>query len=321
MLIQDAYADERFDSSYDESTGFKTRSLLTVPLVEGGRVLGVVQVINPQDRPSFDDQDQKLFEAFAGIAAVTVPKARLFDAEKQMANKLREALEAERRLTIANTKMGHFLPRHVVEEIARDREKTLALGGRLIEATIMFSDVVGFTRLSESMRAQKVVSFLTESVAAMATIIESECGGMIDKFIGDGIMALFLPSPDQAEPPDLRAVRAGVRMQRKIAQLRADWSERRPELADLKARVGIHTGEVVAGNIGSELRMDYTVIGDNVNVASRIESNGTGDAVLISDTTYEAVSDSVVAHRLQPLHVKNREQPVEVWSVRLDSLT
>jgi len=317
LLIRDAYQDPRFDPSYDQRTGFHTRSILTVPISTKDEIVGVVQVINKRGDAEFDQDDLRLFQSFAGMASVSLENARLFQETKQMADDLRVALEAERRLAIEKEKMGAYIPKQVVDDISRNREQKLALGGKVVRGTIMFSDIRGFTRLSENLEPQAVVSFLNEYMTAMTTIIEDE-GGIVDKFIGDGIMAVFLPV-DAGDNHALRAARSGIRMQQCIVELERGWRSSRPELAGIQCRVGINTGEVVSGNIGSETRMDYTVIGDNVNVTSRIESNGRGGEVHLSESTYLEVKDHITAVRLEPIHVKNRVQPVQVYAIQVTS--
>ena len=314
LLIPNAYEDPRFDRSYDERTGFHTRSILTVPITIKNEIAGVVQVINKIGAQAFDEHDLRLFRSFANMTSVALENARLFEQTRQMADDLRAALEVERRLTIEKEKMGAYIPKQVVDEISRNREQKLALGGKLVRATILFSDVQGFTRLSEHMAPQVVVSFLNEYMTAMTAIIEAE-GGIVDKFIGDGIMAVFLPG-DDADNHALRAVRSGIRMQHRLGELRQGWRTSQPELMNVQARIGINTGEVVSGNIGSETRMDYTVVGDNVNVTSRIESNTRAGEVHLSEATYLDVKDHIDAARLDPITVKNRVQPVQVYAVR-----
>jgi adenylate cyclase len=313
LLIPDAYQDPRFDSSYDQRTGFRTRSILTVPLRTNEGVIGVVQVMNKIGGHAFDQHDLNLFESFASMAGISLQNARLFDRIKKMAEDLREALEKERWLAIEKEKMGAYIPRHVVDEISRNREEKLALGGKTVRATMLFSDVVGFTKLSEELEPQEVVGFLNEYMTAMANAVE-DGGGILDKFIGDGLMAIFLPR-DEGDNHALRAVGVGLRMHQHLAGLREAWKASRPGFGNLQIRIGINTGEVVAGNIGSQTRMDYTVIGDNVNLASRIESTGRAGEVHVSEAVYEAVQDHVEATSLGPMKVKNRVQPVEVYVI------
>lgn len=315
QLIPDAYQDPRFDSSYDKRSGFRTRSILTVPLKVKDEVTGVVQVINKVGEAAFDTHDLELFLSFASQASVALDNARLYEHTRAMAVDLRDALEQERRLTIEKEKMGAYVPKHVVDEISRNREQKLALGGKTVNLTILFSDIQGFTRLSEAMEPQQVIGFLNVYMTAMTTIIEEE-GGIIDKFIGDGIMAIFTATSED-DNHALRAVRAGIRMQQKVCVLRREWETNRPELAGMQIRVGINTGEVVAGNIGSQTRMDYTVVGDNVNVASRIESVSRAGEVCISEPTYHDIAGIIAATKLEPVYVKNRVQPVHVYTVQV----
>jgi adenylate cyclase len=313
LLIPDAYQDPRFDSSYDQRTGFRTRSILTVPLRTNEGVIGVVQVMNKIGGHAFDQHDLNLFESFASMAGISLQNARLFDRIKKMAEDLREALEKERWLAIEKEKMGAYIPRHVVDEISRNREEKLALGGKTVRATVLFSDIVGFTKLSEELEPQEVVGFLNEYMTAMTNAVDSG-GGIVDKFIGDGLMAIFLPQ-GEGDNHALRAVGVGLRMHRHLSELREAWKASRPGFGNLQIRIGVNTGEVVAGNIGSETRMDYTVIGDNVNLASRIESTGRAGEVHVSEAVYEAVQDHVEATSLGPMKVKNRVQPVEVYVI------
>jgi adenylate cyclase len=309
LLIADAYADPRFDRSYDERTGFRTRSLLTVPMHSKGVVIGVVQVINKAGEASFDEDDLHLLESFAAQAGVSLENARLLDETRRMADDLRVALEAERRLSIEKAKMGAYIPKTVVDEISKSREEKLALGGKTLPATILFSDIKGFTALSERLDPQDTVAFLNVYMTAMTGVIEEE-GGIVDKFIGDGIMAVF--SDVEGGSHAGAAVRAGVRMQKRLEEMRqAD-----PAIRKVQMRIGINTGDVVAGNVGSLTRMDYTVIGDNVNVASRIEGVCVPDGVLVSASTWQWVQEGFVAEEQEPVRVKNRGEPVKTFLIR-----
>src|SRR5205823_9642596 len=117
--------------------------------------------------------------------------------------------------------MGAYIPKQVVDEISRNREQKLALGGKAERLTILFADIVGFTRLAENMTPQEVVGFLNVYMTAMTDVIEAE-DGLIDKFIGDGIMAIFTSASGEDDHP-IRAVRAGMRMQEQLSELRRQW--------------------------------------------------------------------------------------------------
>jgi class 3 adenylate cyclase len=315
LRVTDAYQDPRFDPFYDSQSGFKTRSLLAVPIILNGEIIGVLEVINKIGQEAFDEHDVSLFQSFASSAGAALENARLFEQTKRMAEELRDALQKERWLAIEKEKLGAYIPKHVVTEISRNREERLALGGKVVRATVLFSDITGYTRLSEDMEPQQVVAALNVYMTAMADIIEAQAG-IVDKFLGDGIMAVFTPASD-SDNHALRAVRSGIQMQQKLAELRHDWAHTRAPLADLQMRIGINTGEMVAGNIGSQTRMDYTVIGDDVNVASRIESACRPGAVYVSDATFQRVRGSIEGERMDPLHVKNRVQPVQMYRIQV----
>ena len=145
----------------------------------------------------------------------------------------------------------------------------------------------------------------------LSNIIEDE-GGIVDKFIGDGIMAVF--TDNEAEHA-MAAVKAGLRMQATVQSERDSWGSIDPDLARVDIRIGVNSGRVISGNVGSEQRMDYTVIGDNVNVASRIEQACNPGEVLISLSTYEDVKLRIKSKQMDPIKVKNRDQEVLTYSV------
>jgi adenylate cyclase len=312
LLIDDAYADSRFDRGFDERTGFRTTGLITVPMSSKGAILGVIQVLNKTTTKGealrFTSDDVELLEAFAAQAAISLENARLLESTRKMADDLRDALEAERNLAIEKAKMGAYVPRNVMDQISKNREEKLALGGKTIVASILFSDIKGFTALSEKLDPQEIVKFLNIYMTAMCNAIESH-GGIVDKFIGDGIMAVFTGETENDHA--VAAIRAALAMQAALKELR----ESNPVVSEIRMRIGINTGEVVAGNIGSQTRMDYTVIGDNVNVASRIEGSSTPDGVLVSASTWQAAQPHFHGIAQPPLSVKNRAQPVMTYLV------
>ena len=165
------------------------------------------------------------------------------------------------------TTFGKYMTSSVMDHLLAGK---VALGGESLRVTILFSDIRSFTTISESMDPQHLVALLNEYFTEMVSIVMDE-GGVVDKYIGDAIMAVFgapVPKPEDA----VNAVRAAVRMRRALRTLNERLDIAR-DIAPLRTGIGIHTGEVVAGNIGSERRMEYTVIGDAVNLASRLESS------------------------------------------------
>ena len=289
LLVPDAYEDSRFNPEADKRSGFRTRSVLCVPLMIQDRILGVVQVLNNKNKESFEQRDLQTFTSFADSAAIAIENARLYEEIKQRAEELKEALERERWLTLQRDKLGKYVPKSVVEEIERDREQVLASATRTIECTILFSDIKGFTSFTEANPAEKMVEMLNQYHTEMIAVID-KYNGILDKFMGDGIMVVFLQEDDQ-DNHALRAVQCGIDMQHEVARLDLEWIAQ--GLGHLSIRVGVNTGEVISGSIGASTRMDYTVVGDTVNVASRLESNGKPGAVLMSDTAYSRLEGTV----------------------------
>jgi adenylate cyclase len=200
-----------------------------------------------------------------------------------------------------------------VAQLADDPSK-INLGGRRAELTILFSDIRGFTSISEKMEPHEVIEFLNEYLSEMAAIVK-HAGGTLDKFIGDAVMAFWgepVHHPDHAD----RAADCALAMQATTAQLAARWvAEGKP---DIHIGVGINTAEVVVGNIGSvEHKLDYTVIGDGVNLASRLESANkefhTG--IIISEFTLAKLGDRFAVRALGDVKVKGKERPVAIFEL------
>ncbi len=204
-----------------------------------------------------------------------------------------------------------YVSTQVMEQVLKDPSQ-LALGGARKRTSVMFTDIRGFTSMSETMQPEEVVSIINVYLSLQTEIvIRNE--GMLDKFVGDCVMAVYgLPfaKPDDA----LRAVRTGVEIQAAILKLNAVRSKE--GLKTITIGIGVNTGDVVAGNMGSPQKMDYTVIGDSVNLAARLEANAEGGTVLISESTYEEVKDYVVAEKLAPIPVKGKKDKVVVYSIK-----
>lgn len=205
-----------------------------------------------------------------------------------------------------------YVAESVVDELIANPE-LLALGGEERELTVLFCDVAGFTSISEGLTPTELVSLLNEYLTEMTEIVFNQ-GGIIDKYEGDAMMAEFgvpVPHEDHA----WRGCIAALLMQRKLAEMRTTWeAEGKPEL---HSRIGLNTGVMLVGNLGSRHVMDYTVMGDNVNLASRLEgaNKAYGTNICISEMTYEQLRGEMICRELDMIRVKGKEQPVRIFEV------
>jgi len=205
---------------------------------------------------------------------------------------------------------GRYVTRQVVDEVLSGN---IDLGGELRQASILFSDIRGFTRMSAELSPTEVVAFLNDYLTRMVDAVVAE-EGRLDKFIGDGLMAVF--GAPQEHPDDAgRACRVALRMQEALQEI--NTGRKNKDLPAIAIGIGIHTGQVVAGNIGSEKKMEYTVIGDAVNVTSRIETLNKefNTNILISDSTYHQVKDMFKVRKLPLTTVKGKEKPLQVYEL------
>ncbi|MEP0822117.1 MAG: CHASE2 domain-containing protein [Ignavibacterium sp.] len=224
---------------------------------------------------------------------------RFFDEQKNK-EALRRSFEA-------------YFPPTVVRRIMANPGMITA-GGQKKELTILFSDIKSFTTYSSTMNPDDIQRLLNEYFGAMVDIV-FKYEGTVDKFIGDGLMVFFGDPEPQADHA-LRCVRAAMEMQRKTRELKKKWEAE--GWFPVKIRIGINTGPVVVGNMGSLRRLSYTVLGADVNLAQRLEANAPVEGIMISERTYELVKDHVPTRPLEPVTVKGLEEPIRVWEVMVE---
>ena len=407
-----AYADLRFNPTFDKRTGFFTRSILCVPIInKRGVTIGVTQVLNKHGGP-FSAQDESRLRAFTAQISIALENAKLFADVQNMKNYSDAMLEsmsngvitldeagriatcnaAGLRILRSNTvdilqrpvaeffkdenawvmeklkrveetatsevmmdaelvfgeervstnltvlpltsaekkRLGSML---LIEDISSEKrlKSTMSrymdpgiadrlvaggaeiLGGQAVNATVLFSDIRGFTTITEQLGPQGTVALLNEYFTLMVDCIQAE-EGMLDKFIGDAMMAGFGVPVVHEDDAD-RALRAAIAMMNELHR----WNALRA--ADGKAPVdigiGLNTDSVVSGNIGSRKRMDYTMIGDGVNLAARLESacKQYGAHILISEFTYRQLRGTYRVRELDLVVVKGKTQPVALYEV------
>ena len=181
------------------------------------------------------------------------------------------------------------------------------------QATVMFADISGYTSMSEKMDPEEVISIMNDCFRMMGSIVQ-RYEGTIDKFEGDAIIAFF-GAPIILEDHAAKACRACIDMQTRLAELRTKWlAENRPAL---KMRIGMNTGSAVVGNMGSRNKMDYTMMGDTVNTAARLEGVNKiyGTYTMISDATYVPTKNDIFARELDSVTVVGKEEPVGVYEL------
>ena len=257
------------------------RSLLVVPLIDGKQVLGALSLYSAE-RDVFEANHCYVLSILAKQAAVTIAKARFFE-ERERAN--------EREKRVIRNLFQRYVSPPVVERLVDGRE-SLTLGGERQEITVLFADIRGFSTFSHGLPPEELVHVLNQHLAlAVEAILAQEA--TLDKFMGDAIMAFFnapLPQSDHT----LRAVHGALAMQQAITAYH-------PNAADnerLSYGVGIHVGNAVVGNIGTAQQMNYTAIGDTVNLAKRLQEKAQGGQIILSQAAYEAVKDTVTVEDL-----------------------
>ena len=414
MNIPYAYADLRFNPAFDKQTGFFTRSILCVPIINtDNNVIGVTQVLNKKGG-TFSDEDEQRLKAFTAQISISLQNSKLFDDVQRIKNYNESMLQSmsngvitmdpkglvvtcnsaalriwelnetdivghnvadlvgpdgqwvieqiektkaeESTQTIADTALTlsetektvnlTFMPLIAAEEdkelgsmmvfedissekrmkstMSRYMDPVIAaqmlegdahevLGGINAEATVMFTDVRGFTTITEEYGAQGTVSFLNDYFSLMVDCITKE-GGMLDKFIGDAIMACFGLPMSHEDDPD-RAVRASIEMIKTLWRWNQDRLSKGLKVVDMG--IGLNTDTVVSGNIGSPKRMDYTLIGDGVNLAARLESacKSYFARILVSESTVQKLKGTYRLRAVDLVVVKGKTQPVKVFEI------
>jgi adenylate cyclase len=296
LLSQDAKMDAQFLGA-ESIVSQGVRSTLCAPLITESNVHGVVYADRLDPFATFTPDHLELISAVAAQTAVTV-----------------ETIKAHTRLAreeVARANYSRFMPEYVVKQLLESPD-SFRLGGVNQTITVLFADIRGFTAISERENPEKVVGLLNRYFSTMSEIIFAH-GGTLDKYIGDGLMALF-GAPTATADDALNAVKAAVTMQKRLLSLNEELSNE--GYGRIAVGIGLHTGEATIGYIGSDKRSEYTAIGDTVNLASRLESNAAGGEILISEATSNASGNLIPVNSREPLTVKNRVQPVNVFEVR-----
>ena len=297
ILTSDAMVDPRF-SAGDSIRFGGIRSAMCAPLWNSDKVIGIIHCDSPMLTNCFTLNDLDLLTALANYAAVAVERARL-----------NQKIVAEER---KRERLGRFLsPQVTARIIATSESQSAALGvpeEKMV--TVLFADIVGFTTMSEKMSPAAVSLLLNDYLSRMTDII-FKFDGTLDKYIGDAIMAVFgapLDMPDHA----VRAIKTALEMRKQLEEFNTE----RKEGPTLRIRIGINSGKAVAGEIGSINKKEYTVLGDTVNTASRLESSVAKPMmIVIGENTYEEAKAQFDCRSLGKATLKGKEKEVAVYEV------
>jgi adenylate cyclase len=298
VVTTDASLDDRFKGQQSVIMQ-NLRSVIAVPLVTKGNVIGAVYVDNPFRASIFEDKDMEFLQAIADLAAIAIDNARQYERSEF----LRQVFEAH-------------VNKQVTDYVLTRSGRTLRfLPGERREVTMLNSDIAGFSSLSQSMEAEELVQFLNEYFQRMIRVVLDH-GGNIDKFQGDGMLVVFgAPNPmqDHAE----RALHAALAMVREIERFNQELSARgRPVIA---VGMGLDTGDVVAGHVGSDDRMEFTLIGVPVNNSAYLAKVRPA-RVLMSETTRARVPDGFQVADFAPMQLKGGRGPQPIYELTITLL-
>jgi len=295
VLMSDRSTDEEFGMR-ESIIRHQIVSAMCVPLKMEDRILGSIYIDTRKPHVTFTEEDLELFSSLAFQSAMAIGNVQLHE----------QVVAAEKK----KQEFGRFLSPAIVDRIMSE-DAALELGGQKAKVTTLFCDIRGFSKIAEKIAPQDLIALLNEHFTAMTEIIFSH-QGTLDKYAGDEIMAIFgapLAPGDEA----YLAVCAALAIQRKNEELNARRiRENRPEV---HVGIGIDTGEVIAGYIGSPMRMEYTVVGDHVNTASRFCSMASAGTVVIGNNTCMEIEDRVETRPIGTVMLKGKEQAVNAHEV------
>ena len=293
VLEDPKYKDICLDCAQNFSTLFAS---LIIPIILRGEVIGFLSLGGKKSGKFYNREDIDLLRTLAGQGAVAIENARLAE---QMKNE-----------ELVRANLARYLSPQIVDQIIKN-DVQVNLGGDRKEVTVLFSDIRNFTSISESMKPEQLVEFLNEYFTEMARIIFDNQGSL-DKYIGDAIVAVFgslIPLENSAEA----AVQASIEMMQEMVRLNEKWKERYG--FNMEMGIGVNTGEVFLGNIGSPERMEFTVIGDTVNTASRFSGLAKGRQILTTRSAKDRLSHQIRTNHLPSSKVKGKSEEVEVFEI------
>jgi len=284
------------------ATGY--RAVTLTPLLRDGEAIGVLGIVRLTPGPLSDEQ-LAVLQTFAAQAVIAIGNTRLVN-ELRQSNAIVEK---------ASRQLAKYLSPQLYQSIISG-EQDVTIESKRKKLTIFFSDIVGFTQITDQLESEELTALLNEYLTAMSKIAEDH-GATFDKFIGDAIMCFFGDPESKGVKADADAcVRMALEMQKRIFQLQVDWQDKGLIDRPFQARIGINTGYCTVGNIGSQNRMDYTIIGHEVNLAARLEANAEAGGILMAAETYSLVKNWLLADEQEAIIMKGFAQPIRTYRVR-----
>ncbi|NUN49918.1 MAG: FHA domain-containing protein [Candidatus Brocadiae bacterium] len=292
IITSDAKHDQRFQMGMS-IIQYNIRSAMCVPLWEKEEVFGVIYLDNQMKTYPFEVADLHILGAIANQVAIRIKQEELF-------NKLKQE-------ELIRSNMERFFSPDIAEILLKRGQAGLSPEEK--EATIIFCDIAGFTNISEKMKPPQIAELLN-GYFEMASRIILEHKGSVNKYIGDSIMSVF-GAPVHMDDHAIRAVKAALAIQREVKRL----NEKTDTRLQYHVHIGINTGDVVAGNIGSQKRIEYTVLGDAVNVAARLEKVAMAGQIVIGDRTQDIVKDKINCRGMGAEKLRGKENEIRLFEV------
>ena len=296
ILTSNAMADARLNGAKSLMIQ-QIRSAICVPLWREDKIIGVIQLDSVRFDNQFNQDDLELLKAIGSQVAMVIEQSAL-----------NERIREEERM---RNRLQRFHSPQVIDMILKGGEDSIddIMEPKELTATILFADIVGFTRLSETLPPREINIILNQYFSHMTDIVFSHAG-TLDKYIGDGLMAVF-GAPIENEDDAERAVRTALEIRRHLTAM----MKKKNEEVRFDIRIGLNTGRVMAGNIGSPKRMEYTVIGDPVNIASRLESVAKPNQIVIGEETFNLVKNKFKIREIGNRKIKGKSSEIMVYEV------
>lgn len=299
VITEDAFIDDRFETS-DSVHKQLIRSLMCVPLKPRDRVIGVLYVDNLLKSSAYSAEDMEFLVGMANQAAVAIENAKLY-----------RKIETE---AVMLTKFERFFPQAVIRKLKEEGKPEIID----TEITALFADITDFTALSSKMEPRQIITLLNEYFEVMVEGIVFEFEGTLEKYIGDALLAVWGAPYQKTDDAD-RAVKAAIAMQWALCHLNERWQRERN--LQIQIHIGINTGKVAAGNIGSQKLMQYATIGDTTNVASRVCNVAQAGEILLTKNTFDKLQNQdLPLELLPPVMVKGKIEPLQLYRLQWHEL-